>query len=622
MGAPAAKLGGVMALPAAAEVLAFDARLTVPLQFHERFQYSRMVAAIKAAGAWDKFDAFWMLAAPTEQAMKFNLVGTSYTLTTLGGYTFSANIGWKGNGSSGYMTTGLTLTAGGIQWQRENAWMAVWQITDTGNSGIEAGANGGGPIFALRTRVNISGAALSNAASAVNIRARSGANYMSQSRTGSTVTINKAGSITSTTQATTGTPTNPFQIGRIFNGGTYSPNRLSLVAIGRALTQDEDEAVRLAVGNFLLFTGAITSLVTEPETIGPNYFTPAMIADIDPPTWEVMHQMAPPEDDTVDETTFSGFPANGVMTGSITGLKTSADNGMTIMPNLYYFQWCNRWHDPTATVSGGFPNWRRNTGFSPGIFTTADNECGVEYTSLAKADAATKTIASYLAGNSSATYEAIATAAGFSVGDIYTYAAASAAADSLFTLASLKENETSVRVARDIIVLPQYTLGDTDCLGVYLDTEMGDGRTPAELVALVTDLHTIYSAAGYTLNIWNNGLGTGGADNSGFDATSIAAIQSLGVPVSIFGWRRTNSQNMTYYLDEQAPYFAAANWPLVHMIFQLQDATTEDATLARAYMLEKGMTRVTFYRGGATIGGEMSRQVNQCIATLLGLPTS
>jgi hypothetical protein len=66
-----------------------------------------LVGDLKTAGVWDKLDALWVMAAHDAQAASINWMDPSGTkLTAYNSPTFTADEGYKGNGSSSYLLTG------------------------------------------------------------------------------------------------------------------------------------------------------------------------------------------------------------------------------------------------------------------------------------------------------------------------------------------------------------------------------------------------------------------------------------------------------------------------------------------------------------------------------------
>lgn len=64
-----------------------------------------LVLALKANGTWAKRDALWLIANETSAAGFKNLIRDDHHLTQAGTGTFTADRGWAGNGSTGFLHT-------------------------------------------------------------------------------------------------------------------------------------------------------------------------------------------------------------------------------------------------------------------------------------------------------------------------------------------------------------------------------------------------------------------------------------------------------------------------------------------------------------------------------------
>lgn len=98
-----------------------------------------LIAALKLAGAWKKFDAFYVLAAHTAQAARQNWIGDRHNLVLAGSPEFTVDTGYQGNGSSDYLDTGFNPSLEEGHFQRDHASLGFWSLTDGSNARFEMG---------------------------------------------------------------------------------------------------------------------------------------------------------------------------------------------------------------------------------------------------------------------------------------------------------------------------------------------------------------------------------------------------------------------------------------------------------------------------------------------------
>lgn len=92
---------------------AFLAR-TSGLSVAQTYETNSLICRGVAHGWWTKCDAYWNGATNTSTTANLNWVSPSFTLTTALGPTFTANVGWTGNGTNSFLNTNYNLsTAGG-----------------------------------------------------------------------------------------------------------------------------------------------------------------------------------------------------------------------------------------------------------------------------------------------------------------------------------------------------------------------------------------------------------------------------------------------------------------------------------------------------------------------------
>jgi hypothetical protein len=99
--------------PSCLQASTFLAR-TSGLDTAHKEQYNALICGSIADGTWSSLDAFYKLATDSPTNAGLNLLSTNFSLTAHGGVTFTANLGYAGNGSTGFLDTGFVpSTAGG-----------------------------------------------------------------------------------------------------------------------------------------------------------------------------------------------------------------------------------------------------------------------------------------------------------------------------------------------------------------------------------------------------------------------------------------------------------------------------------------------------------------------------
>ena len=96
----------------------------------ETSAYTTMICGMVTDGTWSKFDALYIFATNTTTTANLNLVSTSFGLTPTGAaLTFTADHGYTGNGTSGFLDTGLVLTSA-TQYTLNSGAIGVYDLTN------------------------------------------------------------------------------------------------------------------------------------------------------------------------------------------------------------------------------------------------------------------------------------------------------------------------------------------------------------------------------------------------------------------------------------------------------------------------------------------------------------
>lgn len=102
------------------ETTALLARMTAAPSSTRVAVIDQLIRALKAAGIWARLDALWLLAAHDAQAARLNAVQGAYDLTAVNSPAFTADHGYKGNGTSAYLASGyIPYVVGGKYLQND-----------------------------------------------------------------------------------------------------------------------------------------------------------------------------------------------------------------------------------------------------------------------------------------------------------------------------------------------------------------------------------------------------------------------------------------------------------------------------------------------------------------------
>jgi hypothetical protein len=102
-----------------------------------------------ATGCGSKLDGLFIFATNTTTTANLNLCGTSFGLTQTGTVTFTADHGYTGNGSTGFMNTGFNASTAGGNYLQNSCSLGAYVLTNRGSgTGVEIGVSDG-TIFSI-----------------------------------------------------------------------------------------------------------------------------------------------------------------------------------------------------------------------------------------------------------------------------------------------------------------------------------------------------------------------------------------------------------------------------------------------------------------------------------------
>jgi hypothetical protein len=97
--------------------------------------YDTMICGMVTDGNFSTLDALYILTAPTTPIAKYNLTATAttYDLVEQGTGTFTANSDYQGNGSTGYLDTGLNPNTAGGNYTATSASIGSYVLNNVGS---------------------------------------------------------------------------------------------------------------------------------------------------------------------------------------------------------------------------------------------------------------------------------------------------------------------------------------------------------------------------------------------------------------------------------------------------------------------------------------------------------
>ena len=252
--------------PGSVEADALFSRMTVQPDQDRRAAIMTLIATLKAAGIWARFDGFYVMAAHTSQAARLNWVADRYNLTAVAGPIFTPNRGYQGDGAAAYLDTGLSLTTPGLNYQRSSAHMGIWSLTHLDGTMIDMGVRQAGNVNSSFVTARYAGSVAITA-----INAGSGFSAGNPTNVGHFVGVRSAETtlaaykdsalLGTSAQSSAGvsvqSPTVPIAAGK--TGGlvsSYSARQYAAAHIGGALTAVEISRLHAALQTYLAIVGA------------------------------------------------------------------------------------------------------------------------------------------------------------------------------------------------------------------------------------------------------------------------------------------------------------------------------------------------------------------------------
>lgn len=222
----------------------------------EQSAYQTMICGMVTDGTWSLLDAFYIFATNSTTTANLNLVSTSFTLSQTGTVTFSADHGYTGDGSTGYLDTGFT-PSGSQNFTQNSASLGAYNLTSNTTSTIGMLVGSGFPesfIGNAPTSGQFWGS-ISGAGPILTGQPNSQGSWGGSRTASSTTTYWKNGTkiSTDTTDASTGLPSHSFTI-LAENGSSvqrFAVYQLSAAWIGAGMTDTQEQNVMSRINAYM-----------------------------------------------------------------------------------------------------------------------------------------------------------------------------------------------------------------------------------------------------------------------------------------------------------------------------------------------------------------------------------
>jgi hypothetical protein len=330
----------------------------------------------------------------------------------------------------------------------------------------------------------------------------------------------------------------------------------------------------------------------------PAYFNPG---DAAPPL--VFMRQAPPPDDNIDNKTSYGY---GPITDSI-AQNVNAQNTSTWSGRDWPSVWANRARVPNGYVAIS-PN-----GIYPAILDSRGNPYGLEFTTYARANAATKAEVLYIMGASSLVWQAPLKAAGISA---VTWDSLNANPSAYFKYRSQDGGST---VMVDKMVIP--TTRSTSAYGMRIDYEVQDDRTAADAHPFLGDLGATIRRYGLKAYLYTNPWDSESTQRNGFAFSRIDDLKANFDYISILVWGGTNQCIMAtsypYSVSFLRGVSGALNFRQILLTVDLLHCTTTQAILMYRQRAIDHFSGYVMWDDNAIVGGPTLTGSNRVIYALL-----
>jgi hypothetical protein len=247
--------------PPCSQATTFLAR-TSGLSLTETNAYTNLICGMVADGTWcgTTLDALYIFATNTTTTANLNLCSTSYGLTQNFVVTFSADHGYTGNGSSGYLDTGFNPTVAAGNYALNSASIGAYVLTSrtASQAYAEFGVHDGSeysymrPLQSGSANFDINGATFPTGTSA-----NAQGSYLATRTSNTTVTLYKNGSSvgSSAADASVSLPNADITLLIIGGLGSYSADQVSAAWFGAGVNSTVAANIQSRVNAYMTTLG-------------------------------------------------------------------------------------------------------------------------------------------------------------------------------------------------------------------------------------------------------------------------------------------------------------------------------------------------------------------------------
>jgi hypothetical protein len=253
-------------VPTQAEATAFIAAMAVEPSDDRKSAINRFVYRLKHSqpytgqptSVFAKLDALYPLTGHHEQASRLSLISPgTYTLTTVGGPSFTTDRGWQGDGLDDCLSASFNLTnAVGRKYLQNDNSMFFWSLTPGDASGVDMGG-----ATSDRLICRSSGSQSSRSATTTSAPAQSRASGLGlfghSRRAADTVTLFGAGEINEAVASPSVGVGSSSSTRILAQGSTFGNRRGGIAGWGGGLTAAEIRWLVFACRQYLRHCGAV-----------------------------------------------------------------------------------------------------------------------------------------------------------------------------------------------------------------------------------------------------------------------------------------------------------------------------------------------------------------------------
>ncbi|UVC14714.1 hypothetical protein [Mesorhizobium onobrychidis] len=244
--------------------------------------YDTLLRGLVSAGIFAKLDALYILRTARAQWAYENLVQPAYRLTPNGGYTFTADEGWAGNGTTGYLITDLRPSFTNGRFTLNDANFFVYSRTNATTTGVVMGSRSlstvGQTFLTPRNAGNLATFRINQDANGVSAASASSDGLLMLRRSGSTAYafVRNGVVVGSDTTVSTSLSTSALTIGALYTNGvaaSFNSYQFAAAGIGASLTDAEALALKTLLDAFFAALTAEAGAGGSDPVVTPSYTT-------------------------------------------------------------------------------------------------------------------------------------------------------------------------------------------------------------------------------------------------------------------------------------------------------------------------------------------------------------